>query len=349
MYAMAIASLGKPLEMITIEDPVPERGEVVLSVKGCGVCYTDLKVIHGRLPIMQQAVMPLVPGHEIVGVVEAVGPEVEEWQVGGRAVVHHYVGCGYCLQCLMGNDILCPNRYHLIGFDINGGYAEKVKVPAHNLVRVSSTLPDEKAAIIPCSVASAVRAVVDRARVKAGDRVLVIGAGGIGIHSAQLALLSGGYTIVVDVDQVKLDMAQELGVDETYNVSSPNDLPASVRVNKIIETSGTVRDWGWLVKVLEQGGTLVVVGYAEGHPFALETTALVVGEFVIKASKASTYENLTTAVDLVERGKIQPVVGSVFPLAEANEVLARLDAGKLSARAVLVPSAPGKGPRSVGC
>jgi len=346
---MAIASLGKPLEMITIEDPVPERGEVVLSVKGCGVCYTDLKVIHGRLPIMQQAVMPLVPGHEIVGVVEAVGPGVEEWQVGGRAVVHHFVGCGYCVQCQAGRDTLCSNLCHLIGFDINGGYAEKVKVPARNLVRVSSTLPDEKAAIIPCSVATAFRAVVVRARVKAGDRVLVIGAGGVGIHTAQIALLSGGYTIVVDVDQVKLDIARELGVDETYNVSSPSDLPASLRVNKVIETSGAMRDWGWLVRVLEGGGTLVLVGYAKGRPFTLETPEFIVGEFTIKASRASTYEDLTSTVDLVERGKIQPVVGSVFPLEEANEVLAKLDAGKLSARAVLVPGASGKGPRNVGC
>lgn len=333
MRAMALTEFGKQLEAIVIEDPVPIDGEVILDVKACGVCQTDLKVAAGIHPTSRQASLPLVPGHEIVGVVKEIGRNVKDWQPGDRAVVYFYIGCGLCRFCHTGQEPLCINLKHTIGFTLNGGFAEKVKVPARNLVKISRDVPDQEAAIIPDAVATAVHAVVDRAEVKVGERVLVIGAGGVGIHVLQVAHLCGAYTVVVDVDEHKLALARQLGADETHVVN--DKMVIGTRVNKIVETSGALPDNEELSEALEKGGTIVVVGYKVGKLMALGIMELVSEEYVIKGSRASSFTNLTVAVDLVEKGLIKPVVGAMYSFSEINDVLAQLEAGEISGRAVL--------------
>ena len=338
MKAMAITSFGKPLEMITIEDPMPNSGEVVLSVLACGVCHTDLGIIAGTRSDSGQVNLPLIPGHEILGIVEDVGPGVEGWKAGDKALVYVYVGCGSCLACQSGYEPGCSNRRYTLGFNANGGYAEKVKVPARNLFRVSSVIPDENMATVTCAMGTATHAVIDRAKVQSGDRVLVVGAGGVGNLVTQLALWSGGYTIVVDIDEAKLALAREVGVHETYDVSGSRELPASVRVNKIIEVSGAVGEWDWLFNTLDNDGTVVVVGYSPDLSFTIGTRKLISGQFEIKGSRAYSRANLLSAINLAESGKIKPLVGSAYPLSEANEVLSKMAANKLGGtRAVLVP------------
>ncbi len=337
MRAMAIHRFGDPLEGITLADPEPDFGEVVLSVSACGVCRTDLKVVRGQLPAARQAVLPLVPGHEIVGVVERLGPGVGGWAVGDRAVVYHYVGCGSCPACRSGRPTRCRNVRYQIGFSVNGGYADKVKAPAANLVRISRRVPDAEASVIPDAVATAVHAVLDRAQVGVGDRVLVVGAGGVGVHVAQMALLCGAHTTVVDLDETKVAMAKSLGVDEAYRIDGLSRLPGSLRVNKVIEASGALRDFGHLSGVLESGGTLVLVGYTMGESVVASVRDMITSEFEIKGSRATIPNDLVTAVDLVERGKLRPIIDAVLPLSEANEALSRLEAGEFKGRAVLVP------------
>jgi len=337
MKAMAIHRFGDPLERITIEDPVAGYGEAVLRVTGCGVCRTDLKVMRGQLPVVQRAVLPLVPGHEIVGVVESLGPEVDGWSVGDRAVVSHFVGCGTCAACREGRPTRCLNIQYQIGFNRNGGYAEKVKVPARNLVRIAPHVPDAEAAVIPDAVATAVHAVVDRARVGVGDKVLVIGAGGVGLHAAQMAMICGAHTTVVDVDEEKVATARGLGVDDAHRVGGLDRLPPSLRVNKVIEASGALRDFKPIGDILERGGTLVLVGYTMGESLTANIKDVITAEFEIKGSRAAVVKDLAMAVDLVERGKLRPVIDTTVPLTEANEALARLEAGEFKGRAVLVP------------
>ncbi len=337
MKAMAIRRFHEALEPMNLPYPEPGSGEVVLSVGACGVCRTDFKVIHGQLPLVRRATMPLAPGHEIVGTVEAVGPDVEGWSQGDRAVVYFYIGCGQCPPCRVGRITLCRDLRHQIGFDINGGYATKVRVPARNLVRISDRVPDREAAIIPDAIATAVHAVVDVAGVKPGDRVLVLGAGGVGIHVLQLVRLSGGYSAVVDIDEAKLALAREMGADEVHLVAGLDRLPASLRANTLIEASGALRDLGPVCSVLESGGTMVMVGYAVGETLTIGSLDIVASEFQVKGSRAAYPANLATAVDLVERGAVRPVVEAVFPLGAANEVLSKLSAGELKGRAVLVP------------
>jgi D-arabinose 1-dehydrogenase-like Zn-dependent alcohol dehydrogenase len=338
MKAMAIPAFGERLVPIDIPDPEPANGEVTLAVKACGVCRTDLKVWHGQLPQVRRAPLPLVPGHEIVGVVDSMGPDVSGWKVGDRAVVYFYVGCGQCPPCRVGRPTLCYNLRNQIGFTCNGGYAQKVRVPAGNLVRISDRVPDSEAAIIPDAVGTAVHAVLDKAEVQPGDRVLVTGAGGVGLHIIQLVHLSGGFTVVADVDRSKLVMAEELGADEIHLITGLDALPGSIRVNKAIEASGALRDCGHITRVLEPAGRLVIVGYTVGEALKTGALDLVSNEFDVRGSRASNPCNVVTAVQLVEQGKIRPIIDCVFPLGEANEVLSKLSAGELKARAVLVPA-----------
>jgi alcohol dehydrogenase len=337
MKCMVIRAFHEKLEMMTLPDPEPGTGEVILNVKACGVCRTDLKVWHGQLPQVQKAGVPLVPGHEIVGLVESIGPDVTGWKAGDRAVVYFYVGCGQCPACRVGRPTLCYNLRNQIGFTCHGGYAEKVRVPASNLVRISDRISDAEASIIPDAVGTAVHAVLDKAEVQAGDRVLVTGAGGVGLHIIQLVHLSGAYTVVADIDRSKLAMAEESGADEVHLISGLDAIPSSIRVNKVIEATGQLRDCGHVTRALEPGGRLVIVGYTVGESLAIGALDLVSSEFDVRGSRASNPSNVVTAVHLVEQGMVHPVIDTIFPLADANVALSKLSAGELKARAVLVP------------
>jgi len=333
MKAMAKVEFGKDLVEIELEDPIPADDEVILDVTACGVCQTDLKVAAGIHPTSSHVKLPHIPGHEITGIVSQIGRNVEGWKPGDSAVVYHYVGCGSCRYCRAGRTALCPSPKACIGFTCNGGFAEKVKLPASNLVRISSKIPAKEACIIPDALATAVHAVVDRGNVSVGERVMIIGAGGVGLHALQVARICGAYTIVADIDEKKLELARQYGADETQ-LSYKEKMPP-IKVDKIIEVSGALAENMWLVDTLENGGTLVTVGYRVDAAMKLSVLNLVSCEWIIKGSRACGYANVAAAVDMVERGLVRPVVSATYPFIQVNEVLAQLKAGKIDGRAVL--------------
>ena len=338
MKAMAITQFGRPLEMIDKDDPVAGHGEVVLSVRACAICATDIKFIGGHVPKGMKDVLPAIPGHEIVGEVSSIGPGVDGWEVGDRGIVYVYVGCGFCVHCRSGNERLCSNlRYH-IGLGFDGGFAEKIRVPANILVRISDALEDQSAVVITDAVTTSLHAVTDRAQVGPGDGVLIIGVGGIGIHVLQIVLLCGGYAVAVDIRDSKLRKALELGAHEVYNLEGTRDLPLSVPINKIIDTTGCVTDWDWLYRKIVPGGAIVLVGYTDGQSLNIGVPQLIKNELEVKASRGGSLANVYRAIGMVERGLVKPVIASVSRLEEANEVIDRMrsnDAG--AGRNVLIP------------
>ena len=334
MKAMALVEIGKPLEEIELDDPIPADNEVILEVTACGVCQTDLKIISGVHPTIKRLKkLPHVMGHEIAGVVRETGSNVKDWQIGDRAVVSFYIGCGTCKFCHTGRTPLCTNLQDSIGFTCNGGFAEKVKVPANNLVRISSKIPDEEAAIIPDAIGTAVHAVIDRGEVRVGERVLILGAGGVGLHALQVIRMCGAYTIVADIDNRKLELAKQFGADETVFANKEN--AALIKVDKIFETSGALCDNMWLLDCLERGGTIITVGYRVDATMKIDVMSLVSNEYVIKGSRACAITSVQAAVDMVERGLLKPIVSVRYPFSQANEALADLAAGKIDGRAVL--------------
>lgn len=337
MKAMALLEFKKRLEEIELEDPTPADDEVILDVTACGLCQTDLKITAGIHPSSKRVQLPFVPGHEIAGTVAEVGRDVKGWQVGDAAVVYFYLTCGACKFCRAGKTQLClgfkNNSAFTLGFTRNGGFGEKVKVPARNLVKISPQVSPPEAAIIPDAIATAVHAVVDTGDVRLGERVLVFGAGGVGLHALQVVRLCGAHTIVADVDPEKLRLAKQLGAHETLLIGK--DDVSALQVDKIIETSGVLADNMWLLDALEIGGTLVVVGNKVGASLTAGTMPLTAKEHIIKGSRASNINNVKTAVDLVERGLLKPVIGTVYPFSQVNEALEDLRSGKINGRGVL--------------
>lgn len=335
---MAITRFGKPLEWIDMDDPVAEEGEIVISVSACAICGSDLKFIDGYYEKQHHVALPAIPGHEIVGRVESIGSGVQGWRVGDRGVVYVYIACGQCEHCRSGNERLCRGLDKHVGRDTDGGFAEKMKIPAANLVKISDKLADEAAVVITDAITTSLHAVVDRAEVTAGDRVVVIGAGGIGIHVLQLVLLSGGYSILVDINEDKLAQGKELGAHETYCLNHLSGLPQSVSFTKVIDTSGSLNDWKGIYDRIESGGSVTLVGYAEGQALTLPVHQMIIKELSVLGARGGSLANIYTAVDMVERGLIQPVVSAVAPLKEANSVIDKLRANEYrSGRAVLIP------------
>lgn len=338
MKAMAVTQFGEPLEMIDLADPVPGYGELVLSVKGCAICASDLKLIAGHAPKEIKVDLPAVPGHEIVGSVSALGPGVLDWQIGDRGVVYVYVACGQCAQCLSGNERRCGSlRYH-IGLGVHGGFAEKIKIPAHNLVKIPDSLSDQAAVVITDAVTTSLHAVVDRAKVSPGDRVLILGVGGIGIHVLQMVLICGGFAIVVDINDTKLQQATELGAHETFNSGDVHELPTAIHFNKVIDTTGTLDDWPWIYEKISAGGVVVMVGYKPNQAMRVAITELIVKEIAVKGSRGGSLANIFAAIDMVTQGIVKPIIASVSKLEEANAVIDQMKSNDTSSgRHILIP------------
>ena len=340
MKAMALTEFGKDLVELELEDPTPADDEVILDVTACGICQTDLKIVAGVHSSSKRVRLPFVPGHEITGIVSSIGRNVKGWNVGDHAVVYFYLTCGTCKFCQAGRTQLCSGFKNgsafTIGFTRNGGYGEKVRVPARNLVKISPEVPAQEAAVIPDALSTAVHAVVDTGDVRIGERVLIFGAGGVGLHALQIARLCGAHTIVADISEEKLQLAKQLGAHETLLTNS--DDVSGLRVDKIIETSGVLADNMWLMGVLEAGGTLAVVGNKVGANLSTGVMQLTANEHIIKGSRASGIGHVRTAVDLVERGLVKPIVGTMYAFTQVNEALADLKSGKINGRGVMCKS-----------
>src|SRR3954447_13776632 len=207
MKAVRLMQIGTPLQ--DAEVPVPETGpaHVLVRVAACGVCHSDAHYRAGISPIPN---LPLTPGHEVAGIVEKVGRDVDSFRPGDRVCVHYLAHCGVCKFCRRGNEQFCP-AVEMIGKHRDGGYAEFVKVPARSLFALPDEIPFAHGAIMMCSSATALHA-LKKARLQAGESVAIFGFGGLGYSALQLAhALDCGEVYVVEINSAKLAAAAALG------------------------------------------------------------------------------------------------------------------------------------------
>lgn len=209
MRAVVYDSLGGPLRLTTLDDPVAPADGVVLRVEAAGLCRSDWHAWHGHDNV---SAFPHVPGHEFAGTIAAVGPEVTRWRVGDRVAVPFVCACGRCLVCESGNHQVCPHQWQP-GFDGWGGFAEYVALPVAdvNLVRLPPGIGFDVAASLGCRVATAYRAVATMGRVTAGDEVTVHGAGGVGLAALAIARALGARVTVIDPSPAAREAAIRLG------------------------------------------------------------------------------------------------------------------------------------------
>ena len=227
MKAVVYRAFSGPLEIEQVPDPVAPGGGVVLKVMASGVCLSDWHGWQGHDP---DIVLPHVPGHELAGVVEAVGEGVAGWRTGDRVTLPFVCGCGHCSQCASGNQQVCDRQYQP-GFTHWGSFAEYVAIhyADENLVRLPDDMDFPTAASLGCRFATSFRAVVDQGRVSEGEWVAVLGCGGVGLSAIMIASALGARVVAVDISDDKLEFAKALGAVAAVNAKSTADVAAAVR------------------------------------------------------------------------------------------------------------------------
>jgi len=312
-------------------DEIPPRtpgvGEVGVTVEACGVGLTVLNCINGNLGD-DPALLPRVPGHELVGRVTAAGPGVDTDLVGRRVVAYFYRYCGACSECVAGRQPRCRNLDGYIGVHSDGGYAPTTVLPARNAIPIDDSLDPVAATVVPDAVATPLHVCGPRAQVRPGDRVAVIGAGGgVGAHMLQMAALFGGVVAGLDVGDRKLAAIEELGAvaadsSDFDRLDAERLLPGG-RPTVVIDLLGSRDSLAWAADALGSGGRLVVLTTFPGRTVDVATRELVFRELTVLGSRYASVAEVTTAADLVATGRISPVIGQMV---EGKSVLSLHDA-----------------------
>lgn len=226
MKAVMYTAFNEPPQVVSLPDPAPEPHGVVLEVEATGVCRSDW---HGWVGHDPDIHLPHVPGHELAGVVVAVGKDVTTWKGGERVTVPFVGGCGACPECHAGHQQVCHHQFQP-GFTHWGSFAEYVSIHNAdlNLVALPEAVTSTTAASLGCRFATSFRAVVDQGRVSAGQWVAVHGCGGVGLAAIMIASALGANVVAVDIGDDKLALAKELGATVTINATSVASVPETV-------------------------------------------------------------------------------------------------------------------------
>jgi propanol-preferring alcohol dehydrogenase len=318
-----------PLVLEEVPDPLPAPGEVLIRVRACGVCRSNLHMVQGEWMPASPAHLPIIPGHEVVGEVVAIGASVSTLRVGDRVGVQPlWSTCRSCEHCLTGTEPRCRQR-QITGETRDGGFAELMLADAGSAFPIPDGLADTEAAPLLCPGVTAFGA-VRKAAVSPGQRVGVFGIGGVGHVVIQLAALAGAEVTAVTGTATHAALAQELGA---HHVRTPagqgSPLPDGTLDSTIVfaPSAGAVAE---AVRVTKPGGRIVL-----GVPAPL--SPLDVGdEKVVLTTVLGSRRDVGQVLDLAARGMLR-IVHSDHLLHEVNQVLGQLAAGNVTARAVLVP------------
>ncbi len=340
MKALVVKEFGGPLISENLPVPQPKPEEALVRVKACAVDQFDLTIRDGKFPTVKT---PIILGHEIAGVVEAVGAQVTSAMVGDRVTSTLYLTCGRCRYCLTGRETICADFKGYVGIHTPGAYAEYTTIPAVNLVKLPESISFVEGSVIANAIGTPYHALTKRARVQPGERVIVTGAGGgVGVHAIQLAKMMGSFVMAVDIGEEKLARARELGAEVAYDASMgdfssvarewTNDEGAEV----VLELVGT-KTFESSLKSLARGGRMVVVGSHTGTTLSASPQAMIANEWEILGSRNVTKRELAEVVALVAAGCIKPIVTGAYPLEEAEALHQRLRKQEIIGRVVLEP------------
>ena len=354
---------GMRIEQIPV--PEPRAGEILVKVHGCGVCHTDLHVMKAEVAFPTPAVM----GHEISGVVAALGPGVTGPAVGTRVASAFIMPCGFCTPCGAGRDDLCDSFFAMnrlkgtlydgttrlhrqdgspIAMYSMAGLAEYSVVPATDVFPLADGLPLEESAVLGCAIFTAYGAVRHAGDLRGGERIAVVAAGGVGINIIQIAKAFGASQIIaVDVKDDKLEAATRLGATDVVN-STKTDAVARVReltagrgVDVAFEVLGIPQTFIQAFEMIRDGGRMVAVGIAPGRTTApVEITRLVRRELRITGSYgARTRADMPEIIRLAAQGVFRPetMVTQRFTLDDADAAYQALARGEIVGRAIVVP------------
>jgi propanol-preferring alcohol dehydrogenase len=342
MKAMVLKAANTPLVLETVPDPVPGPGEAVARVLACGAGLTVHHARAGRLKIQY----PRILGHEITGEIVAVGADVKLLKTGDAVTCYFYLTCGHCHWCRVNRATLCDNFGGYIGREMDGGYAEYIKLPAENFLKLPAGLDwrrhPAEVGVICDAIATPVK-VLRRARVAPQDTVAVFGAGGgLGIHMLMVARWARARKVIaVDVSASKFEACLKSGADATVDASSGRvaeqllDLTGGRGVDVAIDFVSASDTLEAAFGALAKGGRLVTLG-GHGSPFTADPAAMLRKELEILGSRYATRQEVLDALDLVARGELWPLVTEKVPFTEAEAIHQRLETAAITGRAALL-------------
>ena len=333
MKAVLFEKFQEAPRVVTLNDPTPEPHGVVLKVEATGVCRSDW---HGWMGHDTDIVLPHVPGHELAGVVQAVGRDVRNWTVGDRVTVPFICGCGSCPECHAGHQQVCLHQEQP-GFTHWGSFAEYVGIHRAdlNLVALPEHIDFATAASLGCRFATSFRAIVDQGKVSAGQWVAIHGCGGVGLSAVMIASAVGANVIAIDIDEAKLALARELGAVQTINGIAVKNVPEAVieltkgGAHVSLDALGHPQTCFNSIQNLRPRGKHVQVGLMLGdHATPQVPMAKIIGkELEILGSHGMQAHRYGAMLDMIGSGKLAPsrLVGRRISLAQAPEALMGMD------------------------
>ena len=353
MHSYQVQAFGQPLVKTSRDTPTPRGRGVLVRIGACGVCHSDVHLHDGyfdlgggrKVDMTRGVAPPRTLGHEIAGEVVAVGPDVtaaDKVAVGMRRIVYPWIGCGSCAVCARGQEQDCSApRAH--GVNTDGGYADHVLVPDAKYLFEYGALSEEQACTYACSGLTAFGALKKaHGLVGPGSDLLIIGAGGVGISGIRMAKpVLGVAPIVADIDKSKFEAARAAGAREVIDSGSPDAIRNLLKSTGggaavAIDYVGAAATFEFGLNALRQGGKLIVVGLFGGAT-NFSPTMIVLKGLTITASYVGSLAEMGEMMALAKTGALPALPVNVEPLANINDVLARLKQGKIVGRTVVKP------------
>lgn len=350
MLSQAIVAFGSQLEEVETPTPEPVGSEVLLKVKHCGVCHSDVHLQDGFVDLgannrleFSSLRLPHTPGHEIEGEVVAHGPSARDVKIGDRRVVYPWIGCGACAVCWRGEENLC-SRPRQIGCSpgVAGGFASHVMVPHPKYLIDYGAASPALAAIYMCSGLTAFSAMRKIPRPGPGDAIVVVGCGGVGLMGIEFAKsLFHTWPIAADIDDGRLDAAKDAGASAVYNTKSPDAAKELIAATKggafaVVDFVGSEESFRFANAAVRKGGKIVVVGLFGGS-MTMPLPMFPLRALTVSGSFVGTLAEAEEMMALVRARQIEPIPVATRPLALASRTLDDLRQGKIIGRVVLRP------------
>jgi len=335
MKAAVVVKFGEPLELRECEIPVPGPGQILVKTEACGVCHTDVHAARGDW--LLKPILPFIPGHEGIGVVVAMGPEVTAVKEGDRVGVPWlYSACGHCEYCLSAWETVCAEA-QFGGYTRNGGFAEYILADPNYVAHIPSGLRAVEAAPIICAGITTYKGIKETGA-RPGQWIAISGIGGLGHLAIQYAKAMGLHVCAIDVDDGKLALAKSLGADFTVNAKA-EDPVLSVRngtcggAHGVVITAPSLGAFKQGVGMTRKRGTCVLIGLPPGE-FPTPLFDVVANCITIRGSFVGSRQDMAEALAFAADGKVKAEI-ELRPLSAINQILGQLEQGKVASRIVL--------------
>ena len=338
MKALVLNGPGTPLSIGTVNDPSPEKGYAVAKVLACGSGLTIQHVKAGRIIVDY----PRIIGHEIIAEIVEINGVSNEYKVGDPVTAFFYLTCGQCKWCNIDRETLCNNFKGYIGREIDGGYAEYIKLPIENFIKIPESINYKynllETAVVCDAVATPLK-VIKKARISSFDKVGVIGAGGgLGIHMLKMLKLNNISTVGIDTKTEKFDVCNENGAE--FSISPmENDLNNKIAdytqgndLDVVIDFVSSKSSLELGTSILGKGGRLVTLG-GSGEQFLANSADMLVKELELIGSRYCTKQELKESLNLYARGLVKPLVSHKTDFNGAEELHNKIETGDITGRA----------------